>query len=123
MNPTLFDLEDLHGPELPALRGSPRQIEHFGRVRDGKIRHCRTLVRNQQEYIERHLRHVLPRRASSQRQVLRKWIERLETLEQETDINWWIERRDNDAAELLSDAPPRPGPDPNFAPVEETAWQ
>lgn len=98
--------------DLPELDATPAQRKWATDVRNGKIKHCRKLVRDWQEYIallRKRGTEAGQRIVSQETTRLQAAIDVLERLEQETSARFWLNHRDNTARELLSEAEAAPG--------------
>ena len=109
---TLFDAAEVaqaESPDLPPIQGSQRQIEWGTKVRDGKLGSCYTVIRQWRELVSRHTAAGRTEAAGREQAQLSQALQRLGDLEKQASAGWWIDRRDNTALELLTNAEPKPG--------------
>jgi hypothetical protein len=117
---TLFDLEPsltAERPALPPLSGTPKQLPWAAAVRCRLLTEVERLLKDSRDYLlalERSGRTEVLARERANLQAARDASERLA---RETSCQFWLDRRDLSARELLAGAPARPGstygrPDP-----------
>lgn len=96
-------------PDLPPLKGTPKQVPWASAVRAGKLRDCETLLRQWRLLIERHQDAGRAEAAERERAGYSLALERLGALERQVTCRYWLARRDNSAEELLLGGDAKPG--------------
>lgn len=98
--------EEPDGSELPALRGSEKQIEWAAKIRPKLLAQVSRYLRERRELLQRQPEG--PKKAQL-RAGYTRLVDAAGRIERREWSSWWIERRDNSADELLTDKPARPG--------------
>lgn len=99
---TLFDVDPT--PALPALTGSQAQIDWAEKIRSGKLRHVREEVKRLQALRAQMESRGHAERAEEYRRKVRQAMTALEKLERAREARFWIDRRDDTADELITEA-------------------
>ncbi|HEU4751921.1 MAG TPA: hypothetical protein VFU47_02355 [Armatimonadota bacterium] len=105
---SLFEMAPPDETSLPALWGSPKQIEWAEKIRAGKLKHVEQLLREWARLIEIYQDYERAGRAEGKvaeaRAKRREALDGLAVLERETSAHWWIEHREMTPRELLAEA-------------------
>lgn len=110
MADTLFDVAATEtADDLPPINGTQKQIPWATQVRKDKLSAVALLIRQQQELVQAHYAAGRNEKAEQAREVCRRFIDFAGQLERESSARFWLDRRENSAHELLTNATPKPG--------------
>ena len=107
---TLFEVEtEPAAVDLPPLRGSELHRPWATEIRARKLAACEEFLRQWRLLIERYQDSGRDDAADREREGYREALDALSALQTQQKSTWWIDRRQNEAHELLLGAEPKPG--------------